>query len=86
MECQICKRERQVRKYFKTAYDRRICDECLEDMGYGRQIAGQVYSDIKADMMKRLDKKISATVNQELPKLIEKLIAESGMEFELKVI
>lgn len=86
MECQICKRERQVRKYFKTAYDRRICDECLEDMGYGRQIAGQVYSDIETDLIKKLNKKVAAAVDQELPKLIEKLIAESGMEFELKVI
>ena len=86
MECQICKRERQVRKYFKTACNRRICDECLEDMGYGSSIAGQVYLDIETDLIKKLNKKVAAAVDQELPKLIEKLIAESGMEFELKVI
>jgi hypothetical protein len=85
MQCKICERERQVRKYFKTAPKKQICDECLEDMGYGHQISGQVYSDVKADMMKRLDKKISATVNQELPKLIEKLMIESDLTFELKV-
>lgn len=55
-------------------------------MGYGSSIAGQVYSDIETDLIKKLNKKVVAAVDQELPKLIEKLIAESGIEFELKVI
>lgn len=85
MECQICKRERQVRKYFKTAPKRQICDECLEDIGYGSSIAGQVYSDIETDLIKKLNKKVAAAVDQELPKLIEKLMIESDLTFELKV-
>lgn len=86
MQCKICERERQVRKYFKTACDRRICDECLEDMGYGSSIAGQVYSDIETDLIKKLNQRVAAAVDQELPNLIEKLMVENDLTFELKVI
>ena len=86
MQCKICGRERPVRKCFKTAYDRRICDECLEDMGYGHQIAGNVYSNIEDELIKKLNTKVVNAVNQELPKLLEKLMVESDLTFELKVI
>ena len=54
-------------------------------MGYGRQIAGDVYSDIETDLIKKLNKKVAAAVDQELPNLIEKLMVENDLTFELKV-
>jgi hypothetical protein len=54
-------------------------------MGYGKQIAGDVYSDIENDLMRKLNKKVEHAVNQELPKLLEKPMVESDLTFELKV-
>jgi|GEM_PF-4775005 hypothetical protein len=85
MQCKICERERQVRKYFKTDTKNRICDGCLDDMGYGKSIANEVYSSIESDIISKLNEKVERAVNRELPKLIEKLLVESGMEFELTV-
>ena len=85
MECKICGRERPVRKAFKTDWQRRVCDECLDDMGYGRRVLNGVFEDVKTDLVSKLDGKIERAVQSELPRFIEKLMVESGIEFELVV-
>lgn len=85
MECKICERERPVRKAFKTDWKRGICDECLDDMGYGRRVVGEVFEEVKTDLASKLDRKIERAVQSELPRFIEKLMVESGIEFELVV-
>lgn len=44
-----------------------------------------VFEDVKTDLVSKLDGKIERAVQSELPRFIEKLMVESGIEFELVV-
>lgn len=82
MECKICNHEREISKYFKHNARHRICDDCMELMGYNHQRIGErIYNQYK----KNLDKSLKEEVQRTLPSLIEKLMTESDLTFELKV-
>ena len=60
----------------------RICDDCIELMGYNHQRMGErIYRQYK----KNFDKKLTDEVQKTLPAVIEKLMVESDLTFELKV-
>jgi hypothetical protein len=82
MECKICEKEREISKHFKHSPRLRICDECVELMGYNHQRIGErIYNQYK----KNLDKSLKEEVQRTLPMIIEKLMTESDLTFELKV-
>lgn len=82
MECKICNHEREISKYFKHNPRHRICDDCMELMGYNHQRIGErIYHQYK----KNLDKSLKEEVQRTLPTLIETLMTESDLTFELKV-
>ena len=83
MECQICKREHPVRQFDHSGPKIRICNKCIELMGYDHQRLGErIYRQYK----KNFDKKLTDEVQKTLPAVIEKLMVESDLTFELKVI
>jgi hypothetical protein len=81
--CKICDREKPAAKDFVHAPKQHICDECIELMGYDYQKMGER---IHQHFMKEFGTRVADEVQRTLPQVIEKLMVESGIEFELKVI
>lgn len=82
MECQICKRERPVRKFNHSGSRIRICDKCIELMGYDHQRMGER---IFRYYQKTFDKALTEKVQKTLPSVLETIMIENDLTFELKV-
>ena len=83
MFCKICEREHPVSKFNHSGPKIKICDDCIELMGYNHQRMGErIYHQFK----KNFDKQLTEEVQKTLPSVLEKLMVESNLIFELKVI
>jgi hypothetical protein len=81
MECKLCEKEQPVNHFHN--HKLKVCNDCIEFMGYDHQKMGErIYHQYK----KNLDKSVKEEVQRTLSSVIEKLMVESGLEFELKVI
>jgi len=83
MECQICKKERCISKHFKENVDLKICDDCAERLGYDYS---ETMHDVREEIKSEFEAQINRAVQAELPGIMAKIIKESDLEFELKVI
>lgn len=84
MECKICGREKIARKDFRDVR-RRICIDCMDDMGYGNQIYTEVHSDLVRKFDNEIEGRIRKTITTELPAVLERMIV-AGMDIELVVV
>lgn len=83
MECQVCKKERCIDTHFKGNAKLKICDDCMEMLGYDYEaMKAQICDVIYAEMREQ----IQMAVKDELPQLLEKLIKESNLEIVLEVV
>jgi len=83
MQCTICKKERCIDMHFKGNSKQRICDDCMEMLGYDYQAMKDHIRDAIEEEMKE---QIRMAVKDELPQLLEKLIKESNLEIVLEVV
>lgn len=83
MECKICNREGAINLHFKHAAKQHVCDNCLDLMGYDYQRIGQK---IARHYQRTIEKSLASEVQRTLPSVLEKLMVESDLTFELKVI
>lgn len=82
MFCKICERDHPVDD-FNDGRKMHICDNCLSNMGYDHKRMGEM---IVHHYQKTLDKILTKKVQQALPAVVEKLMVENDLTFELKVI
>lgn len=83
MECQVCKKERCISKHFKENVDLKICDDCIERLGYD---FSATMDSVRDEVERKFDRMINDAVQTQLPNVMAKIIKESDLEFELKVI
>lgn len=82
MECKICGHERYVGKHFRRHQKARICDGCAESLGFDYlRMAEAIKENIDCLVGKRIDRSVQAA----LPGVLEKIVRESELEFELVI-
>lgn len=82
MFCKLCEKERCM-KHFNHAPKQHICDDCIEMMGYDYERIG---NRIFHHYMKHMNGTLTSEVQKTLPSVLEKIMVDSGLTFELKVV
>ena len=83
MECKLCNREGAISLHFKHAAKQHVCDDCLAMMGYDYQRIGKK---IALHYQRTIEKSIASEVQNTLPSILERLMVDEGITFELRVI
>lgn len=82
MFCKICEKERCM-KHFKHCAKLHICDDCGERLGY--DYLGMVVS-VKERVDREIGPLVEHAVQKTLPRVLEQIMIENELTFELKVI
>lgn len=83
MLCKLCNHERCISKHFKHYYKLHICDDCGERLGYDYTGTMQ---DVRREAESEFGALLDRAVQRSLPTVLEKIMVENELTFELKVI
>lgn len=82
MLCKLCEKERCM-THFKRYAKLHICDDCGERLGYD-------YSSTMQDVRREVESEFSALINRavqrSLSAVLEEIMVENELTFELKVV